>query len=148
MNKVYLHWEGPFTNLDSPTLDATMGIYMFVDSDRDHDNKFIPRKVLYIGMTYYQSFRDEIQAKLRGDVGEWVQKNRFDATVKISHIELINQERISEALIKDIESLLIIIHRPIGNIQNIQTYSGRDLTVFNNGKYGPLRTVVSTDELE
>lgn len=147
MSRAYLHWEGPFTNVDHSALGLTMGIYMFVDNDSRYSNGFVPRRVLYIGMTYDQTFRDEIQAKLRGDVGKWMGENKFYVTVKIAHIQPVNQGRISEALVKDIESLLIIVHQPLGNIQNIQTYSGRDLVVFNRGKYKPLKEIVSANEL-
>lgn len=148
MSRVYLHWEGPFTNLDSPALDATMGIYMFVGNDRDHDNKFIPRKVLYIGMTYYQAFRQEIQAKLREDLGKWLEQNRFDTTVKVAHVETIDQERISEALVRDIENLLIMVIQPPGNILGKESYGGRwPLQIINSGKYRPLPEIVSTNNL-
>jgi hypothetical protein len=150
INRVRIYWEGPFLNLnlDSPALDATMGIYMFVDNDRGHNDKLIPRKVLYIGMTYYQTFRDEIQAKLRGALGKWLGQHKFDTTMKVAHVEAVDQERISEALVRDIENLLIMVIQPSGNIQSKESYSGRwPLRIINYGKYRPLPRMVSTDDL-
>jgi hypothetical protein len=49
----------------------------------------------------------------------------------------------TEKLIKDIEALLIINYQPLCNVQNIQTYSGRDLIIYNVGKFKPLRAIVS-----
>jgi len=54
----------------------------------------------------------------------------------------------TEKLIKDIEALLIINYQPLCNVQNIQTYSGRDLIIYNEGKHKPLKKTVSTEELE
>ncbi|OGF58601.1 MAG: hypothetical protein A2Y62_07995 [Candidatus Fischerbacteria bacterium RBG_13_37_8] len=142
--RVTIEWEGFFSTIDLPCFEAIMGIYIFLGK---HSRQL---HLLYIGMTYWQTFYDEIRAKINGDIGEWIEKNHFDIQnlrIKLGHIVLKDRHRISEKLVKDIESLHIIVHKPPWNIMNINTYRGDDLRIENSGKYRPLRKRLSTDQL-
>lgn len=52
---------------------------------------------------------------------------RHQATFKIGHVDLRDGSRISRELVDDIESLLISVIQPPGNMQGTANYYGRDL---------------------
>lgn len=118
-------------------MDYIEGFYMFKHK----------AEIVYIGQVYYKSLKKRIQEHLRGDhLWKWIGKN-YDTrniSIKIAEIEDIGQDRINKKLVNDIESLLIAIERPKGNIQCIETYRGRDLKIVNIGEKYPLRKTYST----
>jgi len=138
--KVKLRWHFLKSESGQKILDSIDGLYMFLHKS----------EIVYIGRVYYKSLRKRIQEHLRGDrLWKWVERN-YDVrkiSIKIAEIEDISQERINRKLVNDIESLLIVIERPKGNIQSIKTYRGRDLKVVNLGEKYPLRRTYSTDTL-
>jgi len=136
---VKLKWHFLNSESDQEILDH-IGFYMFLRKS----------KIVYIGQAYYKSLRERIQEHLRGDkFWNWVKRN-YDIqhiSIKIAEIENIGQERINKKLVNDIESLLIAIEQPKGNIQCIKTYRGRDLKIVNLGEKHPLPKTLSTDLL-
>ena len=117
-----VNWEGPFSNLEAEAMTFSKGLYMFISANEE---------CLYIGMTYEQDFGDEIRAKLKGDVGEWMRQNVENTIlVKVGHIQLLDHNKISEQIVRDIECLLIHHTQAPANIQCKKSYTGRLLQGF------------------
>ena len=154
MERVALEWNGPY-NLNvrgwgqNSMFSESQGLYMFLDSRWDSYKKvWVDQRLLYVGQVYDQNFLDRIQQHLNGEVGKWINRNvRSILTVKLARVEVLDRQRISAALVDDIESLLIITQQPPANVQSTVTYSGRELTVFNQGRPIPLPEEVSTNSL-
>ena len=70
---------------------------------------------------------------------EWVEENYNpdDISIRVAEVELIDQKRISKRLVDDIEALIIGLLQPLGNIQSMKAYYGRDLRISNVGDRGP-----------
>lgn len=139
MQKIRLKWRGPFDPYgDYP--DAYF--YMMYDKRK--------RKVIYIGQAYYQSPRRRVSQ--HGDLLDWIRRSKSihvaDVRMKVAEITSMNQQRVSKEIIDDIESLMIIVVQPPGNIQSTRTYYGRDLQIENTGKYSPLPRRISTKDIE
>jgi hypothetical protein len=147
MNQVVkLKWYGSFGTDEIYTSDLRVfenidGFYMFLHKS----------KILYLGQVYFKSLRKRLQEHLRNDpLWIWIKRN-YDPefiSIKIAEIENLGQERITKELINDIESLLIALEQPEGNIQSKRAYCGRDLKIVNLGKRNPLPKTLSTDTLE
>jgi hypothetical protein len=153
MEEVELYWYGPY-KVDLFRLediaDDVMGVYMFLDSEHHEDRStWTHHQILYIGMVYEQTFDDRLGQHLRGDdVWKWIQgHHEFEVMLKAARIGLLSRERISRELVQAIESLLIGVMQPPGNIQSTQTYTRQALRIRNLGKFKPLRSYLSTSDL-
>jgi hypothetical protein len=124
----------------------TQGLYAFLSHS--------PLALLYIGMTYDQSFSREVANHLgptdrgvpvvsRADsVGRWIYKNRTtNLKVKIAHIELASGSRISRELVADVEAALINIYQPPANLRSKRTYYGRAIRIKHKGSRKPFQAV-------
>lgn len=123
---------------------------MFLDSEHHEDRgTWTHHQILYVGMVYDQTFNDRLTQHLRGDdVWEWIQDHHeFEVTLKAARIGLPSRERISRELVQAVESLLIGVLQPPGNIQSTQTYTRQSLRVRNLRKFKPLRLSLSTSDL-
>ena len=129
-----------------------MGLYMYLDSAFDTKARrwhYYDGSLLYIGKVYQQTFLTRLIQHI-GEEGEndpwpWIEDNhKFEVTIKIARIGLKLGNRLSKELLHDIESLLIAVMQSRGNWSGTRTYYGRDLAIFNNRKFQPLRKVVST----
>ena len=107
------------------------------------------QKSKYKRYLYDQTFNDRLGQHLRGnDVWEWIQANyEFEVTFKVARIGLPDRQRISREFVQAIESLLIGVMQPRGNIQSTQTYTRQNLRIVNLRKFKPLRSSLSTDDL-
>lgn len=139
--RIRLKWRGPFDPYDDY---PDVYFYMLYDKRK--------RKVIYIGQAYYQSLRRRALQHVRGDLLDWIRRSKSihvaDVAMKVAEITSMNQQRVSKKIIDDIESLMIIVVQPPGNIQSTRTYYGRDLQIENTGKYSPLPKRISTKNIE
>ena len=153
MEEIELYWYGPY----DPELffleeiaREVMGVYMFLDSEHHEDaGTWTHHKLLYIGMVYDQMFNDRLRQHMRGDdVWQWIEENyEYEVTVKAARVGLPDRQRISRELVQAIESLLIAVMQPRGNIRSTRTYTWRTLKVTNMRQFKPLRQTVSTGDL-
>lgn len=153
MEEVELYWYGPYEvelyHLED-IADDVMGVYMFLDSEHHEDRgTWTHHQILYIGMVYDQTFNDRLRQHLQGnDVWQWIQGHyEFEVTFKAARIGLLSRERISRELVQAVESLLIGVMHPPGNIQSTQTYTRQTLKIRNLRKFKPLRSSLSTSDL-
>ncbi len=151
-----IDWDGWF--LPDDVMDGAVsrswdcGVYMWLDSivDASVDR---PRashsEILYIGKCLYQPFAERISKEWNEPIGRWLRRNHTrNLTIKLGTVTFLARERFSQAMLQDVENLLIITQRPRGNIASTKTYAGRDLMIANRGRYTPLPNCLSTDELE
>ena len=85
----------------------------------------------YIGMAYKQDVADEIRQTIRN-----FNYNEDGINIWLGYINIdkSNYERITEEIVRDVESLLIYANTPSDNTKNINNYLGRDnLKVENLG---------------
>jgi len=155
MESVRLDWYGPFRPeifWRMSIAQETMGLYMYLDSLLDKKTRrwhYYDGSLLYVGKVYQQTFLTRLIQHI-GEQGEndpwpWIEDNhRYEVTLKIARIVLKLEKRLSKELLHDIESLLIAVMQPRGNWSGTRSYYGRDLTIFNSGRFQPLRKVVST----
>lgn len=153
MEEVELRWYGPY-DLDlfhlGDIANDIMGVYMFLDSEHHEDRgTWTHHRILYIGMVYDQTFNDRLGQHLQGDdVWGWIQANyEFEVTFKAARIGFLDRQRISREFVQAIESLLIGVMQPRGNIQSTQTYTRQTLRIVNLRKFKPLRSTLSTEDL-
>jgi len=153
LETVQLKWYGPFqleTFDEYDVAEDIMGVYMLLDSEYHAARRtWTHHALLYIGMVYDQTFLDRLKQHMLGDVvWKWIERNhRYEVTIKVARVILLDRERISKPLLQDIEGLLIAVKQPPGNVQSTKTYAGQDLRIRNTGKYSPLRTIISTEDL-
>jgi len=150
IQEVKLHWSKGWSFVDlyrNPDFYRfTVGLYAFLSPS--------PFALLYIGMTYDQSFSREIANHLgptdrgvpvvsRADpVGRWIYKNATtNPKVKIAHVELSPGSRISRELVADVEAALINIYQPPANLRSTRTYYGRAITIKHKGSRKPFESV-------
>ena len=144
-----VNWQGPFSNLEAEAMEFSKGLYMFISADEGREPRsWVPKDCLYIGMTYDQDFGEEIRAKWAGDVGDWIRRNvEGTILVKVGHIELLEHQKITEQIVKDIECLLIYRTQAPANIQCKKSYTGRlPIHVWNVGNARPLPDFVGATQ--
>lgn len=141
VQKVRIEWYGPFDPYD---YYPETYFYMVYDKKQ--------RVILYIGQAYRQPVRNRILQHVWGDLWDWIRRSKSihvkDVAIKVGDLTRIGQQRVSKELIDDIESLMIIVLQPPGNIKNTRTYSGRELQIENTGKCSPLPKRISTKDLD
>lgn len=128
-------WHGPF-NLDRSYIPDTAnkkGIYMVTRKwGSAHES------LKYIGLTK-RSLRQRIV-----EHGWWLSGYRGLIRIRYGIVELQPGQRFSYDRLKDIEALLIYTHKPEENTANYCFYNGRELTVHNTGRRGPLKRIISS----
>jgi len=146
IQEVKLHWSKGWSFRDlyrNPDFFGyTQGLYAFLSPS--------PLALLYIGMTYDQSFSREIANHLgptdrrvpivsRADpVGRWIYKNATtNPKLKIAHLELASGSRISRELVADVEAALINTYQPPANLRSTRTYYGRAIRIRHKGSRKP-----------
>ncbi len=155
MDSVRLDWYGPFRPENfwrTSIAREVMGVYMYLDSEFEKKTRrwrYYEGSLLYIGKVYQQTFLtrliQHIEEEGENDPWPWIEDNHeFEVTIKVARVALKPENRLSKELLHDVESLLIGVLQPRGNWSGTKTYSGRNLTIFNNRRFQPLRKVVST----
>ena len=76
----------------------------------------------------------------------WLKLYRGQIKVRFGHMVSDNISY-SEKLLADAEALLIIWNETVENTSNVNTYSGRALTINNIGRRGLLAKRISSDNL-
>ncbi|MEZ4885030.1 MAG: hypothetical protein R3E32_09925 [Chitinophagales bacterium] len=104
-------------------------------------------KPLYIGMAYRQSVYRRLKShhKLNKIISQ--QYGLGKIVVRIGKIELSTNNRISQDLVDDIESVLIINEQTRYNVISKKIYNGRTLEITNKGTYRPLHRRVNSVNL-
>ena len=146
MENVWLEWRGPFLFRDlkgytSAGLDSDAGVYTLLDSEK-LEHGWGNYELLYVGMVYGRTFRERVPEHAVGDGDEawrWIQSNlEGELTVKVATITPQHGRNITESLVRDIENLLLFRLDPPANLQGVETYTGRELTIINEGRFDPL----------
>ncbi|MFK7908074.1 MAG: hypothetical protein AB8B69_23285 [Chitinophagales bacterium] len=138
MQKVIVHWSKDISveELNTHTERNNEHLYLVL---RKHP--YIPFKKyrpLYIGMAYRQSVYRRLKSHHK--LGKII-KQQFGLgkiVVRIGQIRFSSKNRISQDLVDDIESVLIINEQTRYNVISRKKYNGRPLDVTNKGKYRPL----------
>lgn len=85
--------------------------------------------LIYLGTAYHQS----IVYKIKSEIMKF-EMDMKRLTIWIGHIVESDFKQITEQIVKDIECLLIHVHRPTYNTRCIANYTGRNnLKVRNHG---------------
>jgi len=96
------------------------------------------RTLKYIGKAYYQEVKKEIDANLHAF---GLSKQKTD--IWLGYIVKSDYARITDEIVRDVEALLIIAHKPYHNTQNASNYFGRDNLAIRNTGFGLLKSVVT-----
>ncbi|CDX00844.1 GIY-YIG catalytic domain [Desulfitobacterium hafniense] len=134
MQSITIKWCGPY-NLERVHLSnqaSENGIYIISRLWGTSET------LLYIGRTKRQ-FQQRIK-----EHNYWLTQYRGQIKVRFGRIE---GNTISEDLLADAESLLIILTETVENTSNLYSYSGRSLTINNIGRRGTLAKTISSDDL-
>lgn len=151
METVWLQWHGPFkfSKLNEYTdgaLDGDAGVYVFLDSE-ELEHGWGNYDLFYVGMVYGRTFRQRIPEHAVGDGDDpwrWIQRNLDgELTAKIATITPQEGRNITELLGRDIENLLLFRLDPPANVQGVETYTGRELTIISEGRFSPLPSRVT-----
>ena len=94
----------------------------------------------YLGMAYRQSVRREILQTLLA-----FQLEARGLSVWVGDIVESDFGRITEQIVRDVECLLVITHRPILNTQCTKSYRGRDNLMVENRGCPLLRSCVKVE---
>lgn len=146
LETVWLGWHGPFiaskvTDYDNQNLDVDAGVYILLDSRRT-ETGWGGYKLLYVGMVYGRTFRSRIPEHTwsGGDEAwQWIeQHHEGEVTAKVASVTPQEGRNITESLVRDIENLLLFELDPPANVQGVETYTGRELRIINEGRYLPL----------
>jgi hypothetical protein len=117
LNELKLRWEK--TNLLELDDKEDTWFYMFTRG----------KNIIYIGISYHQDIRREIKQSLRA-----FSICTIGLSIWLGYIMETNYRRITEQIVKDVESLLIYTHQPSYNTHCKSNYTGRNnLKVKNSG---------------
>lgn len=98
----------------------------------------------YIGQTE-RSFVNRINEHAK----EWLYRYRGRLYVRFGVLSFEPGKKFSSKKLDDVESLLIKCCRPRENTSNYKNYCGREnIKIVNNGRYGLIPKIISTDMLE
>lgn len=144
MLKVIVHWSKdiPVENLKQH--EARTNEYLYLVLRKRPYILFGQYKALYIGMAYRQSVYRRLKShhKLKKII-----KHQFGLgkiVVRIGQIELPSNNRISQDLVDDVESVLIINEQTRYNVISRKIYKGRNIDISNKGRYRPLHRRVDS----
>jgi len=134
MDKVELHWRGPFTydNARQAVEGKNVGVYAITVQQGSR-----PERILRIGQAYYQELWRRLVSYRTSVIAQpgscYV---RFGVFVS----------RISIQRLNDVESLLIYACQPKWNERGKDRYDGRDLEIRNLGRHGPIASIVKSSD--
>jgi hypothetical protein len=121
------------------------GFYMVLAGKfNDKINKYVGISLQYIGQTYDQSIRERAQQQHKAykGINDFINEHEgYEVLVRPGIITSISQERISAALVDDIEACLIFTNQPEQNTVNKENYTGRDIIITYEGGYYPLEEI-------
>ena len=140
MTTVNVRWYGPYSidTLMYKDISLERGLYAIY---RVYGEK---ETLLYIGKTV-RSFIERISEHNK----QWLWRVKGRIQIRIGLLEFTNGGKFTIQKLSDIETLLILWHKPKENTSSTVYYNGRyNLEVHNLGKRGLLERKVSTDDLE
>jgi hypothetical protein len=152
METAWLEWHGPFvvsrlTDYTDRHLDYDAGVYILLSSEQ-LEHGWGNYGLLYVGMVYGRTFRTRIPEHASGDGDEpwlWIQQHlENELTVKVATVTPEEGRNITESLVRDIENLLLFQLDPPANVRGVETYTGRELRVINEGRFSPLPARVNS----
>lgn len=132
MDKVELHWTGPFTydNARQSEEGKNVGVYAITVRQGSH-----PERILRIGQAYYQNFLGRLAGYRTSIIAQ-------PGSCHVRFGKFIS--RISIQRLNDVESLLIYAYQPKWNELGKDCYDGRDLEIRNLGRHGPISSIVKS----
>jgi len=136
MQTITIEWHGSYNieRINLCALASDKGIYAISRIWGDTET------LLYIGRT-----KREFQSRLR-EHDHWLKLYRGQIKVRLG--QMVSHNGVfSERLLADAESLLIIWNETVENTSNVNTYSGRALTINNVGRRGLLAKRISSEDL-
>ncbi len=144
MLKVIVHWSKdiPVEQLQKHRERNNEHLYLIL---RKHTLSPMRRyRPMYIGMAYRQSVYRRLKNhhKLKHIVKQQFGLGKI--VVRIGQIQLPNKHRISQDLVDDIESVLIINEQTRYNTVSRKRYRGRPIAITNRGRYRPLHRRVNS----
>ncbi len=144
MLKVIVHWSQDIAVEDLKLYKERTDEYLYLVLRKRSFLLFGQYKPLYIGMAYRQSVYRRLKShhKLNRII-----KHSFGLgkiVIRMGLIELPTNSRISQDLVDDVESVLIINEQTRYNITSKKAYKGRILEVSNRGSYRPLHRRVNS----
>ncbi|MGB0930079.1 MAG: hypothetical protein ACPGVB_04850 [Chitinophagales bacterium] len=144
MLNVIVHWSKdiPVENLKQHKTRSNEHLYLVLRK-RPY-LLFGQYKPLYIGMAYRQSVYRRLKNhhKLKKIVKQQFGLGKI--VIRIGQIELPSNNRISQDLVDDIESVLIINEQTRYNVVSKKNYKGRNIDISNKGSYRPLHRRVDS----
>ncbi len=138
MEQVWLNWRGPYRLDRAYWTEASQGGGIYAICRKWGKAS---ERILYIGEAYFQ----ELGLRLKQHT--WLEDLRGEIKVRFATVELEGGSKQSQRRAKDIEALLIFYHQPEYNIQNRNSYLGRELEITSYGRCGPIKREVYSDEL-
>jgi mannitol-1-phosphate/altronate dehydrogenase len=150
MDYVTIEWSStviPCSNIQNANngyLDSD-GLYMVLTGKPDNSgHKYVDISLQYIGQAYDQTIRERVQQEHDAytQIKKFLSTNKgYKVLIRPGIITDISQKRKSKELVDDVEACLIFYNQPITNTVHKDSYSGRDITITNCGKYFPLEEV-------
>ena len=89
-------------------------------------------KLHYLGMTYDQRIQAEVKRTIYDFPLKKVNLSKETLSIWLGYIQKMDFKRISKAIVRDVEALLIRFHRPWYNVSSTKNYNGRDKMIVNN----------------
>lgn len=136
-----VEWKGyyPITTAQGRPEADSYGIYAIYELGTKQ-----PKKLLYVGETYTQSFGKRLKQHQR----DWLPKyDDRKLAIAFGSICLPEGKKISQAIVFDVEGVLIHNQIPPCNTSGKKGYQGREgIIVINVGKNGLLPSVVTDDK--
>ncbi len=147
MQKVTVHWSKDISVEELNTHKERSNEHLYLVLRKHPYIPFKKYRPLYIGMAYRQSVYRRL--KNHHKLGKII-KQQFGLgkiVVRIGQIRFSSKNRISQDLVDDIESLLIINEQTRYNVISRKEYKGRALDITNRGKYRPLHRRIDSIKL-
>jgi hypothetical protein len=140
MTTVHIKWHGAYSleSFYTKEISQRIGIYAIY---RGYGEK---ETLMYIGKTS-RSFYQRISEHSK----DWLWKVKGQIKVRLGILEFPNGGKFSVQKLADVESLLILWHKPKENTTSTVYYRGRfDLEVINLGRRGLVNKKVLATDLE
>lgn len=136
MAGAFVYWRSLDGNdFDNEAWDQLRCLYAYFSPHRG--------ELLYLGKAWGKTVFERWKREAKNAFWNDLERERriFEHSIRVGTIALHSGDRLTHALVKDIESLLIITLRPWGNIQNSKSrgISRPGLAVVCRGDW-PLRT--------
>lgn len=123
-------------------LSDSEGVYAcFACEKQTRDDHYVPKRLMYIGMTDKQGFKTRIQQHFDTDHKEWAKQEWYNPDEEQLVYAIAPKDT---DILQTIESALISHHKPIANKEYKYHYQGEydKMTVNSSGVRGSISSVV------